>query len=139
MIYTDNNTGKQYSINGLTITQTRDGVKLGETAMPTAGALLHWLEMMGFKPVSANAVGVRLVQNKSFSYGKQSYSVEARNVVVLDAITAQLCAMGWRDECTNCEEDNGYEGEGVTMEFAVSCGLADEFRRDFQIVKATLK
>lgn len=78
---------------------------------------------------------MRLVKNKSFKYGKQSYSVEAMTEAEIDTITAALVEMGWKNECTFCMEDNGYDGEGFTMEFAVPCALEKEFKADFKIAK----
>ena len=78
---------------------------------------------------------MRLVKNKSFEYGKQSYSVEAMTEQELDAVVAKLNAQGFKDACTFCMEDNGYDGEGVTMEYAVDCSLEKEFKAAFKIAK----
>lgn len=82
---------------------------------------------------------MRLVKNKSFQYGKQSFSVEAKTEAQLDALTAELKKLGWRDECTDCCEDNGYDGEGYTMEFAVDCQNEQAFKAAFKVAKNNLK
>jgi hypothetical protein len=46
MIFTDNITGKQYSIDGNTVTQARNGVVLAVTTMEDVAG---WMDMMGFK------------------------------------------------------------------------------------------
>jgi hypothetical protein len=45
MNFTDNTTGKQYSINGNTVTQARNGVVL---AVATMDDVQGWMDMMGF-------------------------------------------------------------------------------------------
>lgn len=80
-------------------------------------------------------MATRLVKNKSFEYGKQSFSVEAHTEAELDAVVAKLNGMGWKDQCTFCQEDNGYDGEGVTMEYSVPCNLEKEFKADWKKAK----
>jgi len=131
MIFTDNNTNKTYTINGNTVTQARNGVTLAVVEMEDVAG---WLDMMGFKAPTTKAKA-RLVKNNSFDYGLQSYSVEAMEETTVDALTAALVALGFKNECTYCMEDNGYDGEGYTMEFAVPAHLEAEFKAAWKVAK----
>jgi hypothetical protein len=130
MTFTDNTTGKMYSINGQFVTQIgRSGVVTVYTIEDVQG----WMDMMGFK--APKAVKARLVKNHSTEYGKQSYSVEAMDEVTLDKLVAALNEAGWIKECTFCQEDNGYDGDGVTMEYCVDARDEAEFKAAWKVAK----
>lgn len=134
MIFTDNNTGKQYSISGNTVTQSRNGVVLLVAVMDDVAG---WMDMIGFK-APQKAAKARLVKNKSFEYGKQSYSVEAVTEATIDALVEALSSLGFKQECTGCMEDTGYDGEGLSMEYAVPAHLEAEFKAAWKVAKKAI-
>lgn len=131
MIFTDNTTNKTYRIDGNTVTQQRNGVTLAVVEMEDVAG---WLKMMGFAPTVATRKA-RLVKNNSFEYGKQSYSVEAMDEATIDALVAALAKLGFKDECTHCQEDNGYDGKGLSMEYCVDATNEAEFKAAWKVAK----
>jgi hypothetical protein len=132
MEFTDNNTGKIYHIEGNWVTQLN---KNGVVQVAVLEDVQGWMDMMGFKVEKKAAVKARLVKNKSFEYGKQSYSVEAMKEATVDALVAALSKQGFAGECTYCMEDNGYDGEGFTMEYCVDAQQEAEFKAAWKVAK----
>lgn len=75
---------------------------------------------------------MRLVKEKSFSYGRQNWSVEAKTEEQLSCLTEKLDAMGWAHANSKCECNTDY---GFAIDYGVDASEADQFRADFKIVK----
>lgn len=130
--FTDNTTGKTYSIEGNWVTQAGKG---GVVQVAVMEDIKGWMDMMGFKAEKKATIKARLVKNNSFEYGKQSYSVEAMDEATIDALVAALSKQGFAGECTYCMEDNGYDGKGLSMEYCVDAQQEAEFKAAWKVAK----
>jgi hypothetical protein len=71
MIFTDNTTGKQYSINGNTVTQARNGSVLSVTVMEDVAG---WMGMMGFKAHKEQSFVVTGIKTRN-KHAKSYFSI----------------------------------------------------------------
>jgi hypothetical protein len=62
MIFTDNTTNKTYTINGNTVTQSRNGVTLSAATMDDVAG---WMDMMGFKAPKMSSYVVQGIKSRN--------------------------------------------------------------------------
>lgn len=78
---------------------------------------------------------MRLLKDKSFKYGVNDFSVEAKTEEILDRLIAKLNDAGWREEWTQLGEEGDY---GWHTSYAVDCSSAEDFRLAFKEAKAAV-